>query len=135
MKISPQQQEAIERLRREVKAGDTLYTKVTHVSRSGMSRSIEVFLIQDSKPWNISYLIARALEDSVNQKHGGIKVTGCGMDMGFQIVYNLSYFLFQKGFDCTGQKCPSNDHSNGDRNYQKHNHKDGGYALKQQWLS
>jgi hypothetical protein len=82
------------------------------------------------------------------------------MDMGFHLVYNLSYSLFPDGFGCIGRAedyrfhCPSNDHSNGDRDYTPHMsenerlgadgslctchathwHKDGGYALIQKWL-
>jgi hypothetical protein len=61
------------------------------------------------------------------------------MDTGFHLVYNLGYVLFPLGFECTGcdeppNLCPSNDHSNGDRDYAPHNHKDGGYALRSQWI-
>lgn len=44
-------------------------------------------------------------------------MNGCGMDMGFHLVYSLSRVLFspkQGGFECLGigHYCPSNDHSN-----------------------
>ena len=32
--------------------------------------------------------------------HEGIKVGGTGMDMGFSLVYNLSWTLYRDGFDC-----------------------------------
>jgi hypothetical protein len=47
------------------------------------------------------------------------------MDMGFHVVYNLSSALYRGGFGCIGDKpvrCPSNDHSNGDRDYTPHMH-------------
>jgi hypothetical protein len=82
------------------------------------------------------------------------------MDMGFHLVYTLSYALYPQGFGCVGERCPSNDHSNGDRDYtphgcydengaledrepgpgelrdgcRRHWHRDGGYALTQRWL-
>lgn len=59
---------------------------------------------------------------------------GCGMDVGFSLVYNLGWVLFPNGFECVGERCPSNDHSNGDRDYSPHHHSDGGYALRQRWL-
>jgi hypothetical protein len=34
------------------------------------------------------------------------------MDMGFALVSNLSATLYRDGFDCTGEHCSSNDHSN-----------------------
>jgi hypothetical protein len=54
----------------------------------------------------------------------------------------LSYALYPKGFTCLGdggehrrQRCPANDHSNGDRDYSPHQHPQaGGYALRQEWL-
>lgn len=59
---------------------------------------------------------------------------GVGMDMGFALVHELSYSLWPNGFECTGQRCPSSDHANGDRNYEPHHHASGGYALRQEWL-
>ena len=65
---------------------------------------------------------------------------GCGMDMGFELVYNLGYALWPNGYTCTGdskefgKRCRSNEHSNGDRNYQPHHHTDGGYAFRQEWI-
>ena len=54
--------------------------------------------------------------------------------MGFAVIYELSQALFPKGFECIGEKCPSNDHSNGDRDYTPHHHNSGGYALKHRWM-
>ena len=66
----------------------------------------------------------------------GLKVSGAGMDMGFWLVYTLSRALWPDGYACIGEGCPANDHSNGLREYTagKHQHSDGGYALRQRWL-
>jgi hypothetical protein len=32
--------------------------------------------------------------------------------MGFALVYALGRKLYPDGFDCAGERCPSNDHSN-----------------------
>jgi hypothetical protein len=90
----------------------------------------------------VSYLVARALGERIDRNNGGVKVSGCGMDMGFSLVYNLSHVLYPDGFTCTGEgspdvwgsHCPSNDHSNGDRDYTPHDHRDGGYAIRHRWL-
>lgn len=120
---------ALETLRDQVKPGATIHTIVTHVARSGMSRSIRLFLIRDGSPWEISWLAACAMDDRIDQKNGGIKVSGAGMDMGFHLVYNLSRTLFPDGFGCIGEDavtrdrskfCESNDHANGDRDYTPH---------------
>jgi hypothetical protein len=125
---------AIQELREVLKTGDIVYTMITHVSNSGMMRTIRTIIIRNNEPLDISYKVAKALGWNLNRKHDGITVNGCGMDMGFHVVYSLSSRLFPEGHVCIGEKCPSNDHSNGDRDYTPHNHKDGGYALIQKWL-
>jgi len=129
-----EQAQAIERLRSELKPRDKVYTKVEHVSASGMSRSIRLYLIQDNQPWDISGMVAR-----FDQRNGGVVIGGCGMDMGFALVYDLSSALFRDGFDCIGEdaRCPSNDHLNdrGERNYSPNrHHNSGGYALHHSWF-
>jgi hypothetical protein len=42
------------------------------------------------------------------------------MDMGFALVHELSGRLYPDGFGCLGERCPSNDHRNGDRDYTPH---------------
>ncbi len=128
-----QKQEALDTLKEVVFPGDKIHTIVTHVSRSGMSRSIRTILLRDGHR-DISYLVARVLEERMDENNGGIRVSGCGMDMGFDTVYRLGYKLFPNGFNCIGEKCPSSDHVNGDKDYTPHIHKSGGYALKQEWL-
>jgi hypothetical protein len=129
-----QVEHAREYLSEVLKPGDTVYTTVTHVARSGMSRNIRLFYMTEDGPHDISFLAAHLMGAPI-AKNGGLKVGGCGMDMGFWVVYNLSHVLFPRGFMCVGKKrCPSCDHSNGDRNYRRHLHKSGGYALNQKWL-
>ncbi len=139
MKISKTEREqAIARLREWIKPGDTVYTVLRHVSASGMSREIGIVLLQHADGKNVdlhpNYAVSSAIGHSVNKRGDAIKVSGCGMDMGYHIVYNLSRVLFADGFECTGKGCPSNDHSNGDRNYEPHKHSDPGYALNHRWL-
>jgi hypothetical protein len=90
--------------------------------------------------------------------------------MGFHLAYTLSRVIYPDGFGCIGKPndaarrwsgaCPSNDHSNGDRDYtphglsdengvpedrepapgevadgcKRHWHRDGGYALLHRWI-
>ena len=125
---------AIEWLKERIKAGDTIYTHVEHVSRSGMYRAIRVYRMDENKPVDISSMVAKAIDARFDKNHYAVGVGGCGMDMGFAVVYDLSYRLFPEGYTCTGKKCYSNDHTNGDRNYRRHHHTDGGYAIQQRWL-
>ena len=126
--------EARARVRELVKPGDTIWTTVKHVSRSGMQRSISCYVIHHNEPRWIDSLICEATGFSFDKAREAVRVNGCGMDMGFHIVYELSYALFKDGFTCVGEGCPSNDHSNGDRNYTPHMHSDARYALRQRWL-
>jgi hypothetical protein len=105
-------EEALKSLTKALKAGDTVYSVLRNVSRSGMSRQIDFYVIgKDRKPWCISGLI-RHVSGYACTESGALKVNGCGMDMGFHVVNNLSMTLF----------CPD-----------KYTH-DGAYALNHAWL-
>lgn len=127
--------EARERLAKRIEPGDTIYTVMRHVSRSGMMRAIDVYEMHEDAPHRISYPAALAAGFTYSRKHEAVRIDGAGMDMGFAIVYNLSASLFPDGFECTGAgtRCPSNDHSNGAKYRKGTHHQDGGYALRQQW--
>jgi hypothetical protein len=94
-----------------LKQGSKVYTILRHVSSSGMSRDISLVIAQGDEIIDITYYASHALEDRLieSKGHRAIRVNGCGMDMGFHLVYNLSSVLF------AGQ----------DR---------AGYVLKQGWL-
>ncbi len=126
--------EAVARLREIFKPGDTVHTILRHVTRSGMGRSISVVMTDEYGIHDISWQVARAGLGTFDRKHDGVKVHGCGMDMGFDLVYRLARTLYGDDFQCVGEGCPSNDHSNGDRDRTPHEHSDGGYALRQRWL-
>jgi hypothetical protein len=64
-----------------------------------------------------SVLTGRTLSDE-----GGIVCNGCGMDMGFDLVYSLGYSIWPKG-----TRKP-----HGTRNGQPG--KDGGYVLRHSWI-
>lgn len=118
-------QGAITRLRDMLQPGDRVYTILKHVSRSGMQRSIDVYLLRDPYPIWISRAVALATDSRFDDQRNCAKVDGCGMDMGFALVYDLSRVLFPTGF-----KAPKPGR-NGDMSGWD---KDGGYALKQEWL-
>lgn len=131
--------DAIARLKRTLKPGSTVYAVVTHVSRSGMSRSIEFYVpsmateheldlrVTDRAAWHnvrrmridkITHDVAYALGYRVDRRNGGVIVGGCGMDMCFAVTYALGRTLWPNG-----TKKP---HSR--RNGQPDT--DGGYALR-----
>lgn len=123
--------EAIAKLQEIVKPGMTIYTILRHASRSGMQRRISLAVADGDSIRDISFIAARALGDRINRNDGGVIVNGCGMDMGFHLVYNLASVLFPSGFACLGDRCPASDHFNGVKTDW---HKQGGYALRHSWL-
>jgi len=95
---------AIDHLKQHIKEGDTLFTNVTHISRSGMSRNMNVYSLRKDNCSKWNYYISRALDYTLKEDNT-ISIKGCGMDMGFHLVYCLSKVLYNDG-----------------------------YAIKQQWL-
>lgn len=117
-KVSPQEkQEALERLREWMPPGSTVYCVLRHRSRSGMQRQIGVVVMTPEGPRHPNYAVGAVLGLRVNERGDGVFVNGCGMDMGWHLVFSLSSALYPDGFGCTGEGCHSNDHGNGDRDY------------------
>lgn len=130
--------EWLRKLHEALKPGDTITMVIRHVSSSGMYRAIDFYLLTCSKgeisrSW-LSYWMAHAGIGRWDDRKEAVGMTGVGMDMGFHAVYNLGSMLYPNGFTCTGARCPSNDHSNGDRDRTPHHHSSGGYALRYEWL-
>lgn len=110
MKYTKEQIENARHQLRAVRKGDTLYTVVRNVARSGMSREIRVFIARKKEVRDISWAVAVTLGWSQNKDSHAVKVSGCGMDMGVHLVNCLSYAMH-------GTKCEK-----------------AGYTLDQRWL-
>lgn len=109
-------------LRKLLKPGQTVYCNLRRVSKSGMSRDISLFIVQGKELRDITYLAAVAMDDNLaNGNRTAIKIGGCGMDMGFALVYNLGATLWPKG--------TRKPHGRRDGEPDS----DGGYALKYSW--
>jgi hypothetical protein len=94
----------------------TVYTILRSVSSSGMTRHISLVVagVNDEGKadlYDITFLAAQAMGENLSERNGHrtIKVNGCGMDMGFHLVYNLSSVLY-------------------------HGEERAGYKIKQAWL-
>lgn len=133
-----EREEALDKLRGILEPGDTVYTVLRHVSPSGMNRWIDAYKLEDDEPRWLSYLIGQTDGAGYwDDRRECVRVPGAGMDMGFHLVYSLAYALWPDGFDCTGETCPSNDHSNDHtckREKGAHHHTESGYALNQRWM-
>ncbi len=69
---------------------DTIYTILRSVSKSGLTRSIGFYIVDNNKNiLNINYYISVIVGYKFNKAHDGLVVKGCGMDMGFHVVHTL----------------------------------------------
>ena len=132
------QAEAINELRKSIHPGDTLYCILRHVSRSGMMRVIDILKMSTNGhrdrifPRYLSYHIERALDLRADKNHSqGIRVEGCGMDMGFHLVYSLGCLLWPKGRKITKRLAQSGAPVRGEIGQVE---PDGGYLIKHEWL-
>jgi hypothetical protein len=108
--LTSRAQESKEFLQSILQKGSKLYTILRKVSRSGMSIEIDVFYFDaKGEKYYLSWHASNVLDWNMG-KHG-VKVSGCGMDMGLHLVYSLSCCLFE-------------NKDNGDT----------GYYLRQEWL-
>lgn len=120
-------------LKEILKPGDTVYTILRSVSRSGMSRTISLYTFINNQPRMLDCAVSVVCGYPLD-KHEGVKIGGCGMDMGFALVYALSNALYGDGYKCLGDRCPSNFHVNNRiEGATESIHKDG-YALNHRWL-
>jgi hypothetical protein len=131
--------EAAARLLEYLKPGGTVYTVLRHRAASGMSRTIQVVTIENDRdrgPWvaHLGYNVAAALGLTYDRDREGVRVSGCGMDMGFWLAYEIGATLWPDGYKCPGKTCQSNDHSNGAPVRKGKLHRDGGYALRHSWI-
>jgi hypothetical protein len=113
----------IAELKALVKPGSTVSTSLKNVSRSGMQRQISFYIVdpRDNEIINIDYYIS-IITDTKLSKSGALSVDGCGMDMGFSVVYNLGSILWPMGTDTPhGTRNGAQDSA-------------GGYALKHKWI-
>ncbi len=108
MTTKQQKAEAMEYLKRNLAEGDTVFYIVKNVSNSGMYRHIDfyTFKVKDvfdegeprvQKVW-LSGAISKVLGYPLKQKTNSLGVSGCGMNMGFAVIYNLAEVLFDDGY-------------------------------------
>ena len=104
--------EQLDKLRKWYPKGSTVFTILRNVSRSGMQRQISVVCLEHDATRGMyathpNFAVATVLGRRLARGGGSDSIicNGCGMDMGFDLVYSLANALY------------------GD-----------GYALKQEWL-
>ena len=114
--------EAQAHLLKILQPGTTVYTDLRHVAASGMTRWIDVYIVDGERIRDITSLVCDAADMTYCTRRHSLKIGGCGMDTGFQVVYNLGCSLWPAG----------TPEPHGRRNGEPDSN--GGYALKHQWL-
>jgi hypothetical protein len=121
--------DATETLQSLIKPGMTIRCILRRVSRSGMSRVISIMVIKDNETYPISWAASRVLGWPYDAREQGVKVGGCGMDMGFHLVYSLGCVIFPEGGPV--------EHSQRRRQEEREGSKierNGGYLLRHEWI-
>ena len=74
----------------------TLYTNLKHVSSSGMSRDMKVLAVVEGQIVDVTWYVGKLDIGTVKERNGQrvLRVGGCGMDMGFHVVYTISAILY-----------------------------------------
>jgi len=115
--------ESLKHLREILKPGQEIYTQCEHVSSSGMTRWLDVYAVKDDgRIHNITWDVCAAADFTFCSRRGRLKIEGCGMDMGFNVVYCLGLSLWPAG----------TPEPHGMRNGEPDSN--GGYALRHRWL-
>ena len=131
MPDTTKRQERIEELRAMLPPGTIIYTALSHVSQTGMTRSISLHTIdRETHPLRRIPYLADVMGWKFGPKHDGWKISGAGMDMGFELVYDLSRAIYHEGFTPADagrafglNGTPAEEHK-----------PDGGYALTHKWI-
>lgn len=96
--------EAVAKLHEFLRPGDRLACITKHVSRSGMSRLVAVYVFRADptapsgvRHYWLSRLVAKALRWPYRDDYSAVRVDGCGMDMHFHLADSLSYAMFGEG--------------------------------------
>lgn len=106
-----------------------VYTVLRHVARSGMMRRIDLYVMEidqrtgEARPRYISGWAAAVLGEKY-WPNDGIRVNGCGMDMGFHLAYQLSRALYNATMEAHKADIAADSAGR----------KDAGYQLEQRWI-
>lgn len=84
--------QSIDKVKALLENVDTVYGIVRHVSASGMSRDIDLYIIKDNQPVYLTGYASTILGYPMS-KNRGMVTKGCGMDMIFHCVSSLAYAI------------------------------------------
>jgi len=85
---------------KELPKDTKIYTSLVSVSRSGMTRNIKAYVVINGEIVHLNAL-AKDFPDRFKLRSGprdSFVVKGCGMDMGYHLVYNIGMVLHNDGY-------------------------------------
>jgi len=132
-----ERQEAIERLREILPPGSVVTCVLRHVARSGMYRAIDLYVFKCGDEGRIdhlwlSYNVAKALGYRFDERREAVGISGCGMDMGFALVHELSLTLHPESKGGGEERTTSGSFKAANKPTPECYAR--GYSLKHEWL-
>ena len=83
-------------VKRAIGGKGQIYARVETVSRSGMSRTISLAIVDKGEIFNLNFTVFAKIYGDSKGKWGVVKIGGCGMDMLFEATYRLYQFIFDQ---------------------------------------
>ncbi len=95
--LTTEQAKTLEFLRRFLRKGTKVYTALRHVSTSGTSRFIDLYVVKQNEPIRLTWSAAVMLEWTYSRHREALRVNGRGTDVGFQAVHTLGDIVLGNG--------------------------------------
>ena len=123
---------------RNLPFGTKIKCILRHVSKSGMLRIIDMQYVKDNELHTIWIRDPKGFFGVVNDQMRGYKVGGCGMDMGFHLVYSLGCYIWNGHIEQLKKQVleatPKADLKYIHESLIGESNPNGGYYFKQEWL-
>ncbi len=84
----------IANLKSWLKPGTTVYSVLRGRSRSGMSRTLEFYVVFNREICRVTWSVAKILALPYDERVEALRVKGCGIDIGRDVVERLGRALF-----------------------------------------
>lgn len=81
-------------LKQWLRPGMTVYAVICGRSRSRMSRTLEIYVVHNQEICRITWSVAKILDLIYDARVEALRVKGCGMDLGRDVVDRLGRALF-----------------------------------------
>jgi hypothetical protein len=95
--LNQQQLAVLADLHHMLPPGSTIWSLHRRSSASGMTHWFDFYTIRDNELIWLTYQICIACRYPYDTKHEALKTTGGGMDMAFQVIYNLGQAMWPEG--------------------------------------